>query len=500
MSLTLACAGRAETNGLSRISIETLSYGVNYLYLRCSWDYHVYRKGGEIVGKLGIARLLPPLLVIALAAACGGDDTSPAATDIASSTPVPALGGPFGPGVTETEIRLGTTNDLTGVGDTPYAVIAIALNAYLRKANEEDGGACDRNVVLLAEDDQHSPELTLEKTRKLVEQDQVLAMVGGLDTAIHTTVAGYLNDPNADGDPKDGVPDLFVSTGWSGWGDVARLPWTIGLVPDYRADAKIQGSYMNSELDGKKVGALYENDPMGIDYLDGLREILSPAERLVSAQQYDPAIDLRSQVLAMRDAGAEAVLLAVSPATTAEAVKIATAEAFTPRWFISNAHSPSALAREIGGGVAPEQLANGFRLLNGATSTAYLLSTIEDAETPEMLEHQRVMETYDGSEAISTLSAYGQSLGELTIETLKRTCEDLTREGLLRAVESIRGFSPSLFARGIEVGLSPQDHYSVQTLQIVQIQADGTVTEIGEPISFEASTPDGQSSTPAAFP
>jgi len=159
-----------------------------------------------------------------MAVACGDDagggDDPP--TLEASRVNVPGRGGPHGPGVTETEIRLGMTNDLTGSGDTPYAVITTAIQAYFAKVSTEDGGVCDRKLVLLAEDDRYTPEGALEGTKKLAEQDEVLAMIGGLGTAAHQPVAAYLNDPNADGNHSDGVPDLFVSTGWSGWGDVAK--------------------------------------------------------------------------------------------------------------------------------------------------------------------------------------------------------------------------------------------------------------------------------------
>ncbi len=435
--------------------------------------------------------------------ACRSSDF--AAVPIPSATPAPtavaARGGPFGPGVTETQITLGMTNDLAGIGDTPFGAITTAIDAYLKKNNQEDGGVCSRDVVLLAEDDQHNQDLALEKTKKLVEQDEALAMVGAVDTAIHNHVATYLNDPNADANTSDGVPDLFVSTGWSSWGDIGGRPRTIGFAPDYQTDAKIQATYINQQFAGKKVGIVYQNDELGLDYLLGLQQALATRDLLVSEQLFDPATsDLKAQVLALRDAGAEVVLLALSPAATAQAMVIASGEAYAPRWFISYVNSPSALAREIGGGIAPQQLSAGFALLNGAISTSYLRSAVDEAETPVMLEHKRIMETFDGPE-VSTLSVYGQSLAELIVETLSRACDDLTRQGILRAAESVRGFRPTLLVPGVEVNLGPQDHYAIQTLQPIEIEADGTVTQLGAPISLEAQ-PDTPvpSETPAVFP
>ena len=161
----------------------------------------------------------------------------------------------------------------------------------------------------------------------------------------------------------------------------------------------------------------------------------------------------------MRDSGSEVAVLALQPQTTAEVFKIADAEGYAPKWLISYVNSPSALAREIGGGTQAEQLVKGFEELLGTVSTAYLLSAI-NAETPPMLEHRRVMEGYGGPTV--TLSIYGQSLAEAAVETLQRTCETINREKVLRAAESVQGFRSSLMLEGIEVNLSAQDHLAIR--------------------------------------
>src|SRR5262249_1109886 len=152
------------------------------------------------------------------------------------------------------------------------------------KVSQEDGGVCGRRVVLLAEDDGYTPDGALDKTKKLVEQDHVLAMIGAPGTPVHTPAALYLNDPNGAGNPADGVPDLFVSTGWSGWGDVSKFPWTIGYIPDYLTDAHVLARYLNDHLKDKKIGILAQNDQFGNDYLRGVQEGVSNKELVVSSQ------------------------------------------------------------------------------------------------------------------------------------------------------------------------------------------------------------------------
>lgn len=425
------------------------------------------------------------LLLGAAAAACSEGATENAPTLEPTRVAVPGRGGSHGPGVTETEIRLGMTNDLTASADTPYAVITTAVQAYFRKVSEEDGGVCERSVVLLAEDDRYTPEGALEKTKKLVEQDKVLAMIGALGTAVHTPAAAYLNDPNADGNPDDGIPDLFVSTGWSGWGDTSKYPWTLGYIPDYVTDARVLARYANDSLKDKKVAVIHQNDEFGSDYLNGFQESIANRDLLVSAQAADPESEaLKAQVMAARNAGAEAVLLALTPELSAAVIRNAKAEGYSPKWLLSYVNSPSALAREVGGGTLAEQLLAGFEALQGSVSTQYLLSAVDHAETPAVLEHRRTMETYGGP-GVSTLSIYGQSMAEAAVETLARACEQITRESVLRAAESLQGFRSSLMLEGVTVKLGENDHESIQSLQVVEIQADGTLKELGEPVSTE---------------
>lgn len=390
-----------------------------------------------------------------------------------------------GPGVSDTEIKLGTTNDLAGTGGTPYGVVTTAIQAFVAKVNEEDGGVCDRDLTLIAEDDQYAAAQALEKSKKLVEEDQVLGIVSALGTGAHLGAVDYLNDPNGDGDTSDGIPDLFVSTGFSGWGDYEKWPWTTGHIPDYRSDGKILAQYINDNHAGEKVGILYQHDPFGQDYLTSVKDNLADASLLVSEQSYEVGTpDVSGQILSIEDAGAEVVVLASVPNYTANAIVSANTQGFAPQWVQSYVNAPTSVAALIGGGTDLEQLADGFALLEGVVGTNYLLDAIGDAGTEPMVEHARIMEEFDGP-GVSTLSVYGQSLAELLVDVVGRACDNLTREGLQEAAESTQGFSSSLMIPGIEINLGPTDHYAIQGLQPVKIEADGTLTDIGDVISVE---------------
>ena len=440
----------------------------------------------------GIAAALAGVILLAAGACGGGGDestatptTTPAPTPTASPT-VPATL-MTGPGITETDIRLGMTNDLTGAGDTPYAAVSLAMTAYFRKINIEDGGVCARNIALVVEDDRYNPETALAAAKQLIEQGNVVGMVGLLGTAAHQLVGPYLNDPNGDSNQDDGVPDMLLSSGWKGWGDAARYPWTIGFIPDYGTDAAVLAEYVNEELAGARVGVLYELTEFGVDYLESFKAALSPSVSVVAEQSYDLSdTSFSLHMTNVQASGAEVVLIAATPEYTVAALKAAQALSYDPQYLLSYVNAPSTLASLLGGGSNADALLLGFRELDGSVSTAYLMSTVEDEDREEMAEHARIMETYSGP-PVSALSVYGQALAETMTEGLRIACRngDLTRAGIFRAVLSIEDFQPSLFLDDIAVDLSATDHRAVQALQPIRIQADGNLELVGDVISVE---------------
>ena len=415
-----------------------------------------------------------------VAAGCGGDDDS--SPTPASPTPDPtAPPGASGAGVTETEIHLGMTNDVAGAGETPYAAVSLAVNAYFQNVNQEESGVCGRQIVLTVEDDEYLADLALAQTQKLVTEDGVLAVIGGLSTQAHVDVAAYLNDPNGDGDTSDGVPDLFVSTGWSGWGDVATYPWTTGFIPDYLSDGRVLAAYIATNLPDQQIGLLYRNDEFGQDYLAAMEEAFG-AEGELFAQPYPiDDEDVSQEISAVVDSGAEVIVLASTPSISSDAIVSARGGGFDSQFLLSYVNQPSNLASELGGGTEADTIIAGFEKLDGVLTTAYLLSAVEDENNAAVVEHLRIMETYGGPPA-SSLSIYGQSLAETVVETLERACPDLTRSEVMAAAESLDGFHPSLLAPGIDVVLGAEDHAAIQVMQMMRINADGTLNSLGDPI------------------
>src|SRR5579859_2942902 len=97
----------------------------------------------------------------------------------------------YDPGVSDTEIKLGQTMPYSGPLSA-FATLGRAEIAYYHMINDQ-GGVNGRKITMLSLDDGFSPPKTVEQTRKLIEEDNVLAIVGSLGTATNGAVQKYLN-------------------------------------------------------------------------------------------------------------------------------------------------------------------------------------------------------------------------------------------------------------------------------------------------------------------
>ena len=207
----------------------------------------------------------------------------------------------YDPGASDTEIKIGQTMPYSGPASS-YSTIGLVMKAYFDKINAE-GGVNGRKITLLSQDDGFVSSKTVEATRRLVEQDDVLFIAGSLGTAPNTAVQKYLNIKK--------VPQLFVATGATRWGDPEHFPWTMGWQPSYQIEGAILGRYTAAKYPTAKIGVLYQNDDSGKDYIKGFKAGLGDAAKLIVAETSyelsDPTVD--SQVITLKTAGADVFFL-----------------------------------------------------------------------------------------------------------------------------------------------------------------------------------------------
>jgi len=405
-----------------------------------------------------------------LAVACEeeeGEET-PTATPTAAATGTPTAAAEV-PGITDTEIILGTHCALSGTYGAAYAPIIAGIKAYFKYVNAEEGGVCGRQIVFKTEDDHFLPAGAVEATKKLLDRDKVFAIVAGVGTAAHSAVWEDLNEK--------GVPDLWIMSGAHKWAaEPEKHPWSVAILPDYYVEATIVGKYISENMPGKKVGIIYENDDYGRDELGGLKNGLDPAKNeLVSEQSYElTAVSIRSQVTNLSSDGAEVVVGACIPPTCAQLIREADRLGWHPQFFIGYVNSDPMMFQYV----SPE-------LMEGViTLQANKLSDWTD--DPAVAEHHRVMKEY-GDSVPGNFTIAGQEAAALTVEALRRTCDNLTREGLMDAVHSFKDYQLELTLPGITMTFSPTDHLGVEEMRMLRatlVNGKGKWEYFGEVISF----------------
>lgn len=422
---------------------------------------------------IGVPLVLACLAIVApLLTGCGeGGDMATITSGTTSAATATPQGGPVGPGVSDTEILLGAHAPLTGVFAAVYSAIIGAEQAYFDYVNDTQGGVCGRRIVYKVEDDNYDPARALEVTRKLVEEDKVLAFVGAMGDQAHSGVWTYLNE--------NGVPDLLISAGSHKWtSDPVGHPWTIPFIPDYTIEGMIFGQYISENMPGTKVGVLYENDDFGKDGLAGVKMGLDPNKNpLVSEQAYEAtAVEINSQVLNTKSAGAEAVVLYATPAYVAQFAKRADHMGWHPQLFASYVNADPILFQ-----FAPPALIEGL-----ITRQAQKLPDWTD--DPAVIRHQEIMQKYGGP-VPSSMSIYGQTLAELAVDILSRACANLTRRGVMDAAESTDNWHSDLMLDGVSITITPTDHVAFEQgrfMRAVVVDGKGKFEYFGPLTSYVA--------------
>ena len=327
----------------------------------------------------------------------------------------------YSPGASDTEIKIGNTMPYSG-NASAYGANGRAEAAYFRMINDQ-GGINGRMINFVSLDDGYSPPKTMELTRQMVERDGVLLMFAALGTAPNTAVQKYLNQKK--------VPQLFVGTGASKWGDPKNFPWTMGLIPDYHGEGYVYAKHI---LKTVKV-ATYEVT--------------------------DPTVD--SQMLQLKNTGANVFFNITTPKFAAQAIKKAAEINWKPTQYLVN------VSASIGAVIRPAGVENSEGII-----TALYLKDVTDPKwdnSPDIKAWHEFMAKYlPNANPAESGYAVGYMFASVMAETLKRCGDDLTRENVMRQAASIKDLEVPLLVPGSRANTTPTDFYPVKDLQMSRME------------------------------
>jgi branched-chain amino acid transport system substrate-binding protein len=380
----------------------------------------------------------------------------------------------YDPGVSDTEIKIGNIMPYSGPLSA-YALIGRTEAAFFKKLNDE-GGINGRKINFISYDDAFSPPKTVEQARKLVESDEVLLIFQSLGTPTNNAIQKYVDQKK--------VPQLFVATGATKFGDPKNFPWTMGWQPTYQTEGRIYAKYILQNLPQGKIGVLYQNDDSGRDYLKGLKDGLGveAAKRMIIAElpydPSDPTVD--SQVVSLKTLGADIFFDEASPKFAAQAIRKAAEIGWKPTLFLAS------ISNSVGSVLKPAGLENS----KGILSSNYIKDPTDPAwkDDPAIKEWTAFMDKYfpEGDKS-STFSVYGYALAQTMVQVLKQCGDELTRENVMKQAANLKDFAPGLLLPGIKINTSPTDYFPIEQMQMSRF--NGEHSELfGSPISAELAT------------
>ncbi len=364
----------------------------------------------------------------------------------------------YDPGASDTEIKVGQTMPFSGPASA-YSSIGKTQAAYFRMINDQ-GGINGRKINLIQYDDAYSPPKAVEQIRKLVESDEVLLTFQIIGTPVNAAVQKYLNAKK--------VPQLFAATGASRFTDPKNFPWTMGFNPNYFVEGRIYGQYILKEHPNARIGVLYQNDDLGKDYLNGIKAGLGDkaAKMIVTEASYevsDPTVD--SQILKIKDAGADLFFSATTPKQAAQAIKKIAEMGWNPVQIVDiNATSVGAVLKPAGLDAA-----------KGLISVNYGKEPLDPTwkNDPGLKKYFDFMAKYypDGDKD-SNFNTYGYSTAQLLVHVLKQCGDDLTRENVMKQAASLRDVTTDTALPGIKVNTTPTDYRVNKQLQMMKFNGE----------------------------
>ena len=353
----------------------------------------------------------------------------------------------YDPGADDKEIKIGAIHPYSGPASA-YGAIGKAIGAYFAKVNDE-GGINGRKIKYLPLDDGYNPAKTVEMARKLVEEEEALLVFNPLGTPSNTAIQRYMNQKK--------VPQLFVATGATKWGNPKDNPWTMGWQPAYQSEAKIFAAHILDTRPNARIAVLYQNDDYGKDYLKGFEDGLGDKARtmIVSKISYevtDPTVD--SQMLSLKASGADTFFNITTPKFAALAIKKAAEIGWKPQHYLNS------VSASVGSVLTPAGVDNAVGI--------YTASYLKDPTDPQFQKGKEWddwlawMKKYNpGGDVKDVNNVYGYTAAQGLVQVLRQAGDNLTRENVMKQAASLDITLPMLLP-GVNVKTSADDFYPIE--------------------------------------
>ena len=376
----------------------------------------------------------------------------------------------YDPGASDTEIKIGQTMPYSGPASA-YGVIGKVQAAYFKQLNEQ-GGVNGRKINFITLDDGYSPPKTVEMVLRLVEQDEVLLLMGTLGTPPNSAIHKYVNAKK--------MPHMFLATGASKWNDPKNFPWTIGFNPNYHSEGKLYGQHILATKPNAKIAVLVQNDDYGKDYLGGFKDGLGAkaASMIVAQASYevsDPTID--SQIVTLKGSGADTFFNITTPKFAAQAIRKIDDVGWKPTHYLNQ------VSASVGSVLKPAGLDKSVGLI----SMLYIKDGSDPKwdNDPTMKDFKALIKKYTPEVSPDDANAtYAYSVAQIMVHVLKQAGDNLTRENIMKQAANIKDFQVPMVLPGVLANTTDTDFALYQTMQLVKFDGKNWV-DFGKPVAVK---------------
>lgn len=382
------------------------------------------------------------------------------------TTTIPALAEKkYSRGASDTEIVIGNFVPYSGPASA-YGAVGKTAAAYLKMINDQ-GGINGRKIRFLSYDDAYSPPKAVEQTRKLVESDGILALVGTVGTPSNTAIMKYMNSKK--------VPHLLLASGGTRFGDDPKqYPWTMPFNASYNSEGRAYAELIKARYPKAKIAVLVQNDDYGKDIYKGVKEGLGDKTSMIVAEAAydltDPTVD--SQMVKLKASGADLLLNLSTPKFAAQATRKLGELNWRPVHILNN------VAAQVGAVLVPAGLENA----QGAITATYVQDATDPAiaNAADTKEFKAFLAKYmPDADINNSLYTYGYSMTGALVHILKEAGDNLTNENLMKVATSLNKYKAPMLFEGITMTTSPTDHFPIEDLQMQVFKGDRWVPEGG---------------------
>ena len=355
------------------------------------------------------------------------------------------------------EIIIGNIDAYSGPAAV-YSSIGRTPGGYFKMINEQ-GGINGRMIKYVTYDDAYSPAKTVEQARKLVEGDEIDVLFSPLGAPTNAAIMKYMNVKK--------VPQLFIASGATKFGDYRNFPYTMGFMPCYQIEGRAFAQHVLSTQSDPKIGIVYQNDDFGRDVLKGFKDGLgAKASAIVAELSYetaDPTID--SQVVRCKSAGANVFMSMTTPKFAAQGIKKVAELGWQPAHYIGNNASSAGSTLK----------AAGFDVSKGIISSAYMKDPVDAAwdSDPAIQTWRAFLDKYDPAAARNDIYAVTAFVvSQVMVQVLRQCGDDVSSANIIKQAANLKDFESGLLLSGIKVNTSPTDYYPLEQLQLVRFTGE----------------------------